>query len=63
MNYENLLIEISNREKTLEGKNIRKLYSSDIINNTGHCNTTLREDKVKGYRKQQEYGEKKFIKP
>lgn len=63
MNYENLLIEISNREKTLEGKNIRKLYSSDIINNTGYCNTILREDKVKGYRKQQEYGEKKFIKP
>lgn len=63
MNYENLLIEISNREKTLEGKNIRKLYSSDIINNTGYCNTRLREDKVKSYRKQQEYGEKKFIKP
>jgi len=52
--YEQILKQ---KENTIS----RKVLSSDI--NNRFINLPIKEDKIKGYRLQGEYGEKKFIKP
>ena len=64
MNLENLIQEIKLYELILKQKEntvSRKALSSDI--NNRFINLPKQEDKIKGYRLQGEYGEKKFIKP
>lgn len=55
----NAIISILEHKDT----NLRKVSKSDIENATIFSQPLFREEKIKSYRKQGEYGEKKFIKP
>lgn len=55
----NAIIDILEQKDT----NLRKVSKSDIENATIFSQPSSREEKIKSYRKQGEYGAKKFIKP
>ena len=64
MDIDKLIQEIKLYESILKQKGntvSRKVLTSDI--NNRFINLPIKEDKIKGYRLQGEYGEKKFIKP
>lgn len=65
MDYQEILHQIQVREDILNQNKIRKVIKSDINqdNIIDDNNISTKQEKVKGYRQQQEYGEKKFIKP
>ena len=66
MDYQEILHQIQVREDMLNQNKIRKVVKSDInLDNIidGNNNISTKQEKIKGYRQQQEYGEKKFIKP
>ena len=65
MDYNEIISQISFREKMLLKNKDRKLLITDIdfLNNNNINNNSKRLDKEKDYRKQKEFGEKKFIKP
>ena len=59
MDYNDIINQILNQNRSLI---TRKISQSDI-NSIEVKNVSLREEKIKSYRLQGEYGEKKFIKP
>jgi len=59
MDYNEIINQILNQNRCLIS---RKISQSDI-NSIEVKNVSLREEKIKSYRLQGEYGEKKFIKP
>ena len=59
MDYNDIINQILNQNRCLIS---RKISQSDI-NSIEVKNVSLREEKIKSYRLQGEYGEKKFIKP
>jgi len=59
MDYNEIINQILNQNRS---SITRKISQSDI-NSIEVKNVSLREEKIKSYRLQGEYGEKKFIKP
>lgn len=59
MDYNDIINQILNQNRS---SITRKISQSDI-NSIEVKNVSLREEKIKSYRLQGEYGEKKFIKP
>jgi hypothetical protein len=59
MDYNDIINQILNQNRS---SITRKISQSDI-NSIEIKNVSLREEKIKSYRLQGEYGEKKFIKP
>mgnify|MGYP001182832551 CR=1 FL=1 len=62
MFYNNLMKKIEEIEDE-NNKSSRRIQNSDINSIENGKNIAIKEDKLKEYRIQMEYGEKKFIKP